>query len=176
MPAPSAAGERRRFFRLSFLLHERRRGNRRALLGLVAVVALFGLCDRYLLGTGRITDVSMLPTLPQGRYLVIDKWSYQVRAPRRGEIVVFKPPGQTRWSYIKRVVGLSGETLSIRSGRVHVEDRPLEEPYAIGKTDPEMGPIRIPEGSYFVLGDNRAGSEDSRHFGAVPRTRILGKI
>lgn len=176
MTARDAAGERRRFFHSRFLFRERRRGNRRALLGLAAAVAAFWLCDRYGLGAGRVTDVSMLPTLPQGRYLLVNKWTYRLRGPRRGEIVTLHPPGQERWSYVKRVVGMSGETLTIHSGRVYVDGRPLEEPYAVGETQPEMGPIRIPEGSYFVLGDNRAESEDSRRFGSVPRSGIFGKI
>ncbi len=176
MASPNPAANRRQFFHPRFLPRERRKGNIRALLGLAFGIALFLLCDRYLLGAGKVTDVSMLPTLPQGRYLLIHKWTYRLRPPRRGEIVVLRPPGETRWSYVKRVVGLAGETLSIRSGEVFVDDRLLREPYALGKTYPEMEPLRIPESAYFVLGDNRADSEDSRQFGPVPRGRILGKI
>lgn len=176
MTARNADEERRRFFHGRFLLRERRRGNFLALLGLAAVVALFALCDHFWVGAGRITDVSMLPTLPQGRYLLIDKWSYRIRSPRRGEIVALKPSGENRWVYVKRIIGLGGETLRIHAGRVEIDGRILEEPYATGETHPEMGPVRIPEGSYFVLGDNRANSEDSRQFGAVPRNRLLGKL
>lgn len=176
MAAREAPGDRRRLFHPRFLPYERRKGNFRALWGLAAAILLFGLCDRYLACAGKITDVSMLPTLPDGRYLLINKWTYRLRPPRRGEIVVLRAPGKEHWSYVKRVVGLPGETVVIQAGRIRVNGRVLREPYALGKTYPEMGPLQIPEEAYFVLGDNRSNSEDSRQFGPVPRGRILGKI
>jgi len=73
-------------------------------------------------------------------------------------------------------VGLAGETLAIQNGRVVIDGKPLNEPYARGSTGPDMEPVRIPSDSVFVLGDNRAESEDSRHFGAVATAQLVGKV
>ena len=167
--------ERRRFFDPQFILRERRRENRSHLVTIACILLFFFFFDHCVIGAGRVIDVSMLPTLRQGRYLFIHKWIYHFSKPRRGDIVALRPP-HDHSLYVKRIVGESGDTLAVQFGRVTINGQPLEEPYARGETYPMMGPTRIPEGSYFVLGDNRVNSEDSRHFGPVPRTRIVGKI
>jgi len=168
--------QRRVFFHWRYVPFERRRGYRRWAVILVLSIPLFFFCERYLLSAGRVTDVSMLPTLTPGSYFLVNKYVYRFRRPRRGEIVVFRPPGKDRWYYVKRVIGLEEEILSISSGQVYVKGKALEEPYVLGITSPDLAPVAIPKRSYFLLGDNRPDSEDSRSFGSIPLDRIHGKI
>ncbi len=168
--------KKRSFFNWSYVGKERRRSNRRWALALVLAIPGFLLCERYVVSSGRVTDVSMLPTLSEGQYFLIQKWVYQLRPPRRGEIVVLRPPQKDRWRYVKRVIAVEGESVRIRSGQVLVNAKPLQEPYARGKTQPDLGPLTVPKGSCFVLGDNRPESEDSRNFGPIPLDRIEGRI
>ena len=168
--------ERRAFFRWGFLLWDRRGSNNRWAFLLVLSIPIFLLCERYVVSAGRVTDFSMLPTLKPGGYFLVNRFIVRLSPIRRGDVVVVKPVNHPHWYYVKRVVAVGGETLSISGGRVSVNGRPLQEPYAVGNTEPEMAPNRIPEGSYFLLGDNRMASEDSRAFGSVPRERITGKI
>ncbi len=168
--------ERRSFFRWHFLLFERRRHNRFWAVALVLSIPVFLLCERYVISAGRVTDLSMFPTLKPGGYFLVNRFIVRISPIRRGDVVVVSPVNHPRWYYVKRVVALGGEILSISEGRVSVNGQPLEEPYAVGRTEPETRPQRIPEGSYFLLGDNRVSSEDSRAFGPVSRERISGKI
>lgn len=168
--------ERRTFFRWHFLWGERRRKNRIWALLLVLSIPAFLLCERYGVSAGRVTDVSMLPTLKPGGYFLVNKFIVRLAPIRCGDVVVIHPANHPRWYYVKRVIAVGGETLSISEGRVWVDGHVLEEPYLSGRTEPEMPPRRIPEGSYFLMGDNRMNSEDSRAFGPVPGKRIMGKI
>lgn len=168
--------ERRTFFRWHFLWGERRRKNRIWAVLLVLSIPAFLLCEQTVVSAGRVTDLSMFPTLKPGGYFLINKFIVRLTPTRRGDVVVIHPPNHPRWYYVKRVIAVGGETLSISKGRVVVDGHLLEEPYLSGTTEPEMPPRRIPEGFYFLMGDNRMNSEDSRVFGPVPRERIAGKI
>lgn len=168
--------EKRRFFSFRYVGSERRRANWVALLFLPAAIFFFLFCGRYLLGTGWVTDVSMTPTLSQGRFLWINKGLYRWRSPARGDLVVFRPPNEPRWLYIKRVVGLPGETISLQAGRLYVNGQPVPEPYAIEEPWLTLPPVSVPVGFVFVLGDNRGQSEDSRHFGPVSIRNLIGKV
>ncbi|MBI3323247.1 MAG: signal peptidase I [Candidatus Omnitrophica bacterium] len=169
-------GHRKRKLFSSRYVHPERRRSRNWALILFGSVAMFFALQRYVIGAGIVTDVSMLPTLREGSYFLINKYIYHTRPPRRGEIVVFrKSPLETEY-YVKRVVALEGEEVSLRAGRVRVNGRPLEEPYAHGPTYPDTDRLVIPKGSCFLLGDNRTDSEDSRHFGCVALERIEGKL
>lgn len=166
---------KKKLFEPRYIYPERRRSRNWALI-LFGSVAMFLLLQRHVIGAGIVTDVSMLPTLREGGYFLINKYIYHTRPPRRGEIVIFrKSPLETDY-YVKRVVALEGEEISLRGGRVRVNGRPLAEPYARGATYPDMDALVVPKGSCFLLGDNRADSEDSRHFGCVALDRIEGKL
>lgn len=124
--------------------------------------------------------MSMSPTLKDKENLILDKISYRFRDPERYEIVVFPPKYKENTYYIKRVIGLPGETVQIRDGDVYIDGMRLEEDGAYGKIkDPGLAaePFLLGEEEYFVLGDNRNDSIDSREpeVGAVRREDILGR-
>ena len=157
-------------------VHPERRWSRKLALIAVGSVVMFLFVQRHVIGAGIVTDVSMRPTLHEGNYFLVNKYIYHLRRPRRGEIVIFrKTPVETEY-YVKRIVGLEGESLSFSKGRVHVDGQPLREPYANGPTYPDREPVTVPEGSCFLMGDNRGDSEDSRHFGPVRLEQIEGKL
>jgi len=122
----------------------------------------------------RVQGQSMEPTLHDGDRVLISRLSYRLGEPQRGDIVVFRHPTNGA-RYIKRIIGLPGDVLEIRLGQVLVNQQPLEEPYLARRTPGSFGPVRVPAGTVFVLGDNRANSEDSRVFGFLPLRYIIGK-
>jgi signal peptidase I len=148
----------------------------------------------------KIPSGSMLETLQIGDHLLVSKFAYDVRLPstiwldttdgkvlykagdpERGDIMVFKFPLNENQDFIKRVVGLPGETIEIRNKVVYIDGQPIDEPYVIHtKADnipvrDNFGPFIVPEGEYFMMGDNREGSHDSRFWGTVKRSKIVGK-
>lgn len=135
-----------------------------------------------------IPSESMLPTLEVDDRLFVEKLSYRFGLPERGDIVVFTPParaagGAGKNAFIKRVIGLPGDRIAIRDGRVWIEGRPLEEPYLNEPPrypDPDMEALglpqgRVPAGAVFVMGDNRNNSQDSHVWGPLPIQNIIGR-
>jgi signal peptidase I len=129
-----------------------------------------------------IPSESMVPTLEVDDRLIIEKLSYHFHTPQRGDIIVFQPPDRLKQrdpelkdALIKRVIGLPGETIAIRGGRVFVNDQPLREAYIAAQPDYEWGPEIVPADSYLVLGDNRNNSNDSHVWGYVPRDHVIGR-
>lgn len=124
-----------------------------------------------------IPSTSMLPTLEIGDRLLIEKVSYKINGISRGDIVVFHAPPASRMEevMIKRVIGLPGDTVSIKKGIVYINGTPLEEPYELEKPREDFKPFKVPERSFFVLGDNRNNSFDSRFWGVVPEDLVIGK-
>ena len=98
------------------------------------------------------------------------------QAPKRGEIIVFEYPLEPGRDFVKRVIGLPGETVAIEAGTILIDGDVLEEPYISNKGQHYMSPILVPEGSYFVVGDNRENSSDSRFWGPVDTRNIVGKV
>ena len=98
------------------------------------------------------------------------------QAPKRGEIIVFEYPLEPGRDFVKRVIGLPGETVAIEAGSILIDGDVLEESYIVNKGQHYMSPILVPEGSYFVVGDNRENSSDSRFWGPVDMTNIIGKV
>jgi len=129
----------------------------------------------FLAQATRVYGQSMEPNLHTNQRLIVEKISYRFHGPRRGDIVVLKRPDSDGELLIKRVVGLPGEEISVHDGRVYIDGRPLEEPYLSQLTRGHYGPVRVPPLHVFVLGDNRAASNDSRVFGPVHRNQILGR-
>ena len=166
---------RRAWFNQRFVWVESRRAYRMACI-LFWSILMYLFFAHYVVGLGIVTDRSMLPTVSDGDYYLVNKYIYHVTRPRRGDVVALHPDPLTEETYVKRVIGLSGETLRLHEGGVYIDGRLLEESYASGLTFPDLGPQRIEARSYFVMGDNRLKSFDSRAFGTVPLERIKGKI
>lgn len=124
-------------------------------------------------GRFRIEGSSMEPNLHDGEYVIIDKVSYMLHGPERGDVIVFARPGER--DYIKRVIGLPGDTVEIRSGQVYVNGIALEEPYINQPVRQDVAARQVEAGRYFVLGDNRNNSSDSRVIGTVPAADIVGR-
>lgn len=126
-----------------------------------------------------IPSGSMLPTLEINDRLIIDKLGYRFTEPERGDVVVFNPTEELSQQYkdafIKRIIGLPGETLEVRDGQVFVNGEPIEENYIAEEPQYNWGPETIPEDNYLVLGDNRNNSYDSHYWGFVPREKIIGR-
>ena len=128
-----------------------------------------------------IPSESMLPTLKIGDRLIVDKFFYEIRGTKdiqRGDIVVFAPPpaaaSKSDIPFIKRVIGLPGETISIKKDVVYINGEPLEEPYLAAEPTGNFKPLVIPEGNVFLMGDNRNNSHDSRFWGPLPLENIIG--
>ncbi|MFZ0962543.1 MAG: signal peptidase I [Terriglobia bacterium] len=125
----------------------------------------------------QVEGTSMMPRLENHERIFINKFLYRFRPIERGDVVVFRYPLDTTKSYIKRVIGLPGDEVSIRDGRVEVNGRLLREPYVLpGYLDEQSYPaVRVEPEHYFVLGDHRSSSNDSRVWGTVDRQYIYGK-
>lgn len=147
-------------------------------IGLSALLA-FGI--RTFVAEARyIPSGSMLPTLQINDRLIVDKLSYRFQDPQRGDIVVFSPTDTLERqnfhdAFIKRVIGLPGETVEVKGGRVYINNRLLRENYIEEEPLYQYGPVKVPPGHYLVLGDNRNNSYDSHYWGFVPRDHIIGR-
>jgi len=125
----------------------------------------------------RVEGTSMLPRLEDRDRLFINKFVYHVTAIERGDVVVFHYPRDPEKSYIKRVIALPGDELRIDRGQVYVNNKPLVEEYVPDefRDTKSMAEMTVPDGTYFMMGDHRSISSDSREFGPVDRDLIYGK-
>ncbi len=165
---------------------------------IAVILALF--VRTWVLQTFKIPTASMENTLLVGDHLLVNKFVFgptavpalravlPVRDIRRGDVIVFKYPDEPERDFIKRVIGLPGDTVELRNKKVHVNGQPVDEPY-VYFLDPagagqEMtsfdvreryGPVTVPPGQYFVMGDNRDNSQDSRYWGFLPRSYVKGR-
>jgi signal peptidase I len=143
-----------------------------------AVVSI--LIITYVASAYEIEGDSMLAVLHDKERIIISKWSTRNGNIGRGDIVVLRNPDETGRTIIKRIVGLPCETVEIKKGDVYINGNLLDEPYLTQGKDVifrsiNMAPLMIPLGHYFVLGDNRTISQDSRYFGSIPKNFIYGK-
>ncbi len=129
----------------------------------------------FVVETFLVDGPSMEPTMYTNQRLLVLKLAYRVGEPKRGDIVVFRYPFDTTRDYIKRVIAQGGDTIEIRLGRVYVNGQLRDEPYVQNPGFYQMSATKIPEGSLFVMGDNRVNSEDSRMFGPVKAELVKGK-
>ncbi|MGF1512985.1 MAG: signal peptidase I [Elainellaceae cyanobacterium] len=149
----------------------------------VTVALLLALLIRVYVAEPRyIPSDSMAPTLQVSDRLVIEKVAYRFRHPRSREIVIFRPPAllqnlgyETDQVFIKRIVGTPHQVVQVHNGQVLLDGVPSQEPYIAAAPDYELGPIEVPEGQYFVMGDNRNNSNDSHVWGFLPEEQILGR-
>jgi len=119
---------------------------------------------------------SMFPTLIQGDRLIVSRLSYFVGEPARGDIIVFQYPFGPERDFVKRIIGLPGETIAIQNGQVFINGAPLPpEEYVQNRSSDTFAPITLGEDEYFVMGDNRSGSSDSRSWGPLQKHFIIGR-
>jgi signal peptidase I len=130
-----------------------------------------------------VEGLSMWATLDDNDYLIANKIDYRLHAPQRGDIIILRPPTNNSTDFIKRVIALPGEKLLIRTGVIYINGHRLHEPYLPEEWTNDINPVPwslgdgavIPPNEYFVMGDNRNRSQDSRFFGPITRDRIDGK-
>jgi signal peptidase I len=146
----------------------------------IAFLVAFGI-RTFVVQTFYIPSASMEPTLMIGDRILVDKLSYHLHSVHRGDIVVFgKPPGENSpgvTDLVKRVIGLPGDTISSQDGRVYIDGKPLAEPWLpSGTVTTGITTQKIPPNEYFVMGDNRTNSQDSRYFGPIQGSLIVGRV
>lgn len=144
-----------------------------AVLMVVAVVA-----GPISLQIARIEGLAMAPTLGNQDRVLVNRWAYVLTSPQRGDLVMFRYPPDPRRSFIKRVIAVGGDTVRVEDGRVYVNGQRLDDAYVApeGRSHDTRGSHVVPSGSYFVLGDRRNNSSDSRHWGDVPEHLVLGRV
>jgi signal peptidase I len=135
----------------------------------------------WVVSGAEVVSGSMVPTLPYPSYLVVDHLALETHAPYRGEVIIFRHPQNSvpEDPLLKRIIGLPGETVEIKNGHVYINEKILDEPYLKVTMKPEtLGPFHVPQGEYFVMGDNRNNSYDSRYWQNpyVPAKNILGRV
>ena len=145
---------------------------------LVSAAVYAVLIVTFLFQVARVEGLSMAPTLEDQDRLIVNKLVYRIGEPRRGDIVMLYYPLNPEKSFVKRVIAEEGDTVRIVDGRVYVNDIPLKDDYVPNeyRSHDDWGPQVIPDGYYFVMGDHRNNSSDSRHWGMVPKKYIIGKV
>ena len=164
---------------------------------ILALVIFLGL--QFSMGNYRVEGSSMVPTLEEDEYVIVNKLVYLrldprsivgllpfvdsdsdsavyvFHEPRRGEVIIFEFPNNPERDFVKRIIGLPGETVEILRGQVRIDGEHLDEPYITNPDRTNMRPVTVPPDRYFVLGDNRRASHDSRDWGPVPVENLIGK-
>ncbi len=129
-----------------------------------------------------VSGASMEPTFETGQYLIVDELTYHFEAPERGDIIVFQAPKEPPGTYyIKRIIGLPGETVSIQNGQLYITETNgqtelLTEPYVVDQGNGSDMTVTLGPNDYWVMGDNRPESSDSRSWGVLPRQNIIGRV
>jgi signal peptidase I len=143
----------------------------------VSFVLVFGFVRPFVVEAFWIPSASMVPTLKYGDRVLVNKFIYRFTEPERGDVIVFKSVQGDDQDLIKRVVGVPGDEITVRGGRLFVNGEPQQEPY-VNKKYPDRSfyaPTTVPKDHVFAMGDNRANSQDSRVFGPVPKENIEGE-
>jgi len=148
---------------------------REVVITVIIAAAVFALL-RLTVQSYTVVMSSMEPNFQQGDCIMVSKVSYRSSGPQRGDVIVFNPPFDSQFPFIKRVIGLPGENVDIKDGEVSINGTPLEEDeYIAAQPNYTMSAIQVLENEYFVLGDNRNNSTDSSQGWTVPRDNIIGR-
>jgi len=150
---------------------------------IVVAVVIFLVLYVFVFQPHRVQGQSMFPTLHSGEYLLTNKFTYQFEEPRPGDIVVFKAPIHEEYDYIKRIIAVPGDRVKIIDGKFYVNGYILDESHYLSSSVATNGQrflqegmeVIVPPNSYFVAGDNRSNSSDSRDFGPIAEDKIVGK-
>ncbi len=149
----------------------------RTVANLVWQLALLGLIAFAVLGIrpGQVSGFSMEPRIDSDEYVLINALAYRLGSPHPGEIVAFRHERSSPSVYLKRLIGLPGNRVSVDRGVVSVDGRAIDEPYVRFPDRRSFASVVVPAGSFYVLGDNRANSDDSRAWGFVPASDLIGR-
>jgi signal peptidase I len=139
------------------------------------LAVLAALIAAFFVRLPQVSGLSMEPHIRSGEYVVINTFAYRLGVPHRGDIVAFRRDDDTRALFIKRAIGIPGDHIRIDRGVVYVNGAKLDEPYVRHADGRSFGELVVPPDSVYVLGDNRAESEDSRFFGAVSDSSLVGR-
>jgi len=131
---------------------------------------------RFVVNSSVIEGISMSPTLDVGSTHLVNRYLYYFKNPERGDIIVLSKKQEVPFLLIKRIIGIPGDSVRIRGGEVYVNGKKLNESYTKGTTKPSIRIEKLGENEYFVLGDNREYSDDSRFWGPLHRKEIIGKV
>lgn len=149
---------------------------------IVFAVGIFFFIYLLIMRPHKISGQSMMPNFKDGEFLLTEKVTYYLRSPERGDVVVFMPPVSDTDEFIKRVIGLPGERIVIKESRVYINDKLLPESYIPDSIFTGGGPFlaentefTVPPGLYFVMGDNRQNSSDSRYWGPITKKAMTGR-
>ena len=147
---------------------------------IVSAVIIAVLVDMFVIANASVPTGSMEDTIPTNARIVGLRLAYNFAEPQRGDIAIFKYPDDRTTDYVKRIIGLPGETVEVIDGKVYIDgsDTPLDEPYIKDIATGDFGPYHVPENSYFMMGDNRESSWDSRYWDNtyVERSEIIAKV
>ena len=150
--------------------------------GIVVILAIMVMIYLFIMSPQEISGASMEPNFHNGEYILTNKIIYKFKEPIRGDVIIFKSPKDKTVDYIKRIIGLPGDTVRLENNSYYVNDVKIEEPYEPsdmpiygGSFLAEGDEIIVPEGQYFVSGDNRPHSSDSREFGPIAKEDFIGK-
>jgi len=149
----------------------------RELLETIVLSLIIFLLIRQVIQNYRIESHSMQPNFYEGQFILVNKLAFKLGEPERGEVIVFHNPNNVEEDYIKRVIGLPGDTIEIRDQTVYINGEVFHEPYQINPFRPDeyFPPTLVEPGTLFVMGDNRNNSSDSRRIGAIPEELIVGQ-
>lgn len=151
----------------------------------IVALSIFVITYLFIVQPHEIRGSAMNPNYTEGQYYLTSKIAYRKGNPQRGDVIVFAAPNNPDVDYIKRIIGLPGDTVELRGGRVYINEKLLEEPYLTPNTDTNPLPegfisesqkVTVPQNQYFVLGDNRTHSSDSREWGFAPQGNIVGQV
>ena len=159
-------------------LNASKRGLRASLKTLPAAAACVTVILAFGIQTARVHGQSMAPTLADRDRLIVNRFVYRMGEPRRGDIVMFYHPRDPDTLFVKRVIATEGDQVRIVDGRVYLNDVPMRDDFLPPeyRSHDDYGPIAVRTGCYFVMGDHRNVSSDSRHWGEVPKKYIVGKV
>ncbi|MGI5883482.1 MAG: signal peptidase I [Candidatus Spyradocola sp.] len=146
-----------------------------ALTIIIPVVAAL-LIHQYLFTFARVDGTSMLDTLHENNIMGVSRLHYRLNEPQRGEIITCNYPGEGNKLFVKRIIGLPGETIEIREGTVYIDGEPIAEDYLTRRDDQSMDPVTLEDDEIFVMGDNRPVSRDSRAVGPLTLDEIYGRV
>jgi signal peptidase I len=141
---------------------------------LLLTIIIYAVLSTFV-GRFKVLSVSMEPTLYEGQYLLISKQTHKIWPLRRGDVLVFQYPRSPQKNYIKRLIGLPGEKIELRNGELYINDKFVPEPWLSVQTRGNLDSRSLGQDEYFVMGDNRNNSSDSRTWGSINSQHIIGK-